>query len=137
MSGEGLTTLGEVATGGVDGGAIGSAALVEDAGAFVAGKEKKEDFLGALAWGKEEAACLFMRERAAVLMKDEGHELFREGDTKKHDDEDEDEAATRRVRTGKSRDMQRARTLHGKRCLLCGNGRSMRGQGGRGGPARS
>jgi len=130
VSGAGLTTavgLGDEA--GVDGGRIASAAMAEDAGAFVADKEEKaeENFLKAVAWGKEDVACLFMLARAAKVLNEEGQEVFRVAGTKKQDDDDD--AASRR-RASISKDMHRTRAAHGKRCSLCGNGRDMRGQGG-------
>ena len=86
-------------------------------GALVADSEEKEDFLKAVAWGKEDVASLFMLERAASpLMKDEGgQEVFSVAGTKKQDGDDDTAA---RKRASSSKDMHRARALHGKRCLL-------------------
>lgn len=115
----------------MDGGRIASAALVEAAGALLADSEEKEDFLKALAWGKEDVACLFMLESAAVPMKEEGQEVLLSVDIEKQDDDDDDAAA--RKRASSSKDMHRTRALHGKRCLSCGCGtdRSLIGQWGR------
>lgn len=124
MSGAGVTSDGGTGAGGVDGDGIASVAIVVTDSVSVEDNEEVKDPSKALAWSKEDVACLFVTNEGQEVSS-----LREEADTKKQDDDDNnDGAASRNMRASSSIDIDMTRALHGKRCLLCVISRSMRGR---------